>query len=62
MTKFKVVKVHSFRYKHKRYAQGEIIELSNEDAKRFGKLDFLEPIKEEPQKEPQKPEKPRKKG
>jgi hypothetical protein len=62
MAKFKVVKVHSFRYKDKRYAQGEIIELSDEDAKRFAELDFLEPIKEEPRKEPEKPEKQRKKG
>ena len=58
MAKFKVVKVHSFRYKDKRYAQGETVELSDEDAKRFARLDFLEPVKEEAPKE----EKPRKKS
>lgn len=76
MTKFRVVKVHSFRYKDKRYAQGEIVELSDEDAKRFAALDFLEPIKEKPKKPEklgklevkteqiieEKPEKPRKKA
>lgn len=59
MAKFKVVKVHSFRYKDKHYAQGEIVELSEEDTKRFARLDFLEPLKQEAPKEP---EKPRKKG
>jgi hypothetical protein len=58
MPKFRVVKVQSFRYKDKRYAQGEIVELSGEDAKRFAALDFLEPIKQEAPKE----EKPRKKS
>lgn len=50
MPKFKVVKVHSFRYKDKRYAQGETVDLSDEDARHFAKLDFLEPIEEEPKK------------
>ena len=58
MAKFKVVKVQSFRYKDKRYAQGETVELSDEDAKRFAALDFLEPVKEEAPRE----EKPRKKN
>ncbi|MFQ6064128.1 MAG: hypothetical protein ACE5L6_01495 [Candidatus Bathyarchaeia archaeon] len=56
MQKFKVVKVHSFHYKDKRYAQGEIVELSDEDAERYAKLDFLEPVKD-PKKEPEKPSK-----
>jgi hypothetical protein len=59
--KFKVVKVQSFRYKDKRYAQGETVELSDGDAKRFVALDFLKPVKKEP-KEAEKPEKPRKKS
>jgi len=58
MPKFRVVKVHSFRYKDKRYAQGDIVELSDEDVNRFAGVDFLEPIKEEPPIE----EKTRKKG
>lgn len=65
MPKFKVVKVHSFRYKDKRYSQGEIVELSDEDANRFAGLDFLDPVKEElktKQITEEKPEKPRKRA
>jgi hypothetical protein len=47
MPKFKIVKVHSFRIDNKRYAKGETIELSEEDAERLKGADFLEPIKEE---------------
>jgi len=57
MTKFKIVKVHSFRIGGKRYAQGDTIELSEEDAERFKGADFLEPIGEQ-----RKPEKTRRKG
>jgi len=46
MPKFKIVKVHSFRIGNKRYAKGETIELSEEDAERLKGADFLEPIKE----------------
>jgi len=47
MPRFKVVKVHSFRIRDKRYAKGEVVELSEEDAERFEGADFLEPIEEE---------------
>jgi len=47
MPKFKIVKVHSFRIGSKRYAKGETIELSEEDAERLKGADFLEPVKEE---------------
>ena len=57
MPKFKIVKVHSFRIRDKRYSKGEIVELSEEDAERFKGADFLEPIVEQ-----RKPEKARKKG
>lgn len=56
MSKFKIVKVHSFRIRDKRY-KGDITELSEEDAKRFQGADFLEPMKEQ-----RKPEKVRRKG
>jgi hypothetical protein len=49
MPKFKIVKVHSFRIGNKRYAKGETVELSEEDAERLKGADFLEPIKEEKQ-------------
>lgn len=58
MPKFKIVKVHSFRIGNKRYNEGDIIELSKEDAERFKGADFLEPMKEEQRK----PEKARRKG
>ena len=57
MPRFKIVKVHSFRIRDKRYSKGDIIELSEEDAKRFQGADFLEPMKEQ-----RKPEKVRRKG
>lgn len=57
MPKFKIVKVHSFRIRDKRYSKGEIVELSEEDAKRLKGADFLEPIEEQ-----RKPEKTRMKG
>ena len=57
MPKFKIVKVHSFRIRDKRYSKGEVFELSEEDAERFKGADFLEPIVEQ-----RKPEKTRKKG
>jgi len=47
MPKFKIVKVHSFRIGNKRYAKGETIELSEEDAERLKGADFLESVKEE---------------
>jgi hypothetical protein len=49
MPKFKIVKVHSFRIGNKRYAKGETIELSEEDAERLKGADFLEPAKEKKQ-------------
>ena len=58
MPKFKIVKVHSFRIGDKRYAKGEIVELSEEDAERFKGADFLEPIEEQRSKQ----EKTRRKG
>ena len=58
MPKFKIVKVHSFRIRDKRYSKGEIVELSEEDAERFKGADFLEPMKEQRSK----PEKTRRKG
>ncbi|MGF3572209.1 MAG: hypothetical protein ACQXXG_02130 [Candidatus Bathyarchaeia archaeon] len=60
MAKFKIVKVHSFRIGSKRYAKGEIIELSEEDAERLKGADFLEPIKEE--SETEKPDRTKRKG
>ena len=57
MPKYKIVKVHSFRIRDKRYSKGEIIELSEENAQRFKGADFLEPIEEQ-----RKPEKTRRKG
>ena len=57
MPKFKIVKVHSFRIGDKRYAKGEVLDLSEEDAERFKGADFLEPMKEQ-----RKPEKLRRKG
>jgi len=47
MPKFKIVEVHSFRICDKRYAKGEIVELSEEDTERFKGADFLEPIVEQ---------------
>jgi hypothetical protein len=47
MPKFRIVKVHSFRIGNKRYAKGETIELSEEDAERLKGADFLELVKEE---------------
>jgi hypothetical protein len=49
MSKFRIVKVHSFRIGNKRYAKGETIEPSEEDAERLKGADFLEPEKEEKQ-------------
>jgi len=57
MPKFKIVKVHSFRIRDKRYSKGDTIELSEEDAERFKGADFLKPIVEQ-----RKPEKTRRKG
>ena len=59
MAKFRIVKVHSFRLGGKRYNKGDIIELSDGDAKRLTPSDFLEPVPEEPQtmEEPEKPKK-----
>jgi len=47
MPRFKIVKVHSFRIGKKRYAKGDVIELSEEDAERFKGADFLQPVKEQ---------------
>jgi len=47
MPKFTIVKVHSFRIGNRRYAKGETIELSEEEAERLKGADFLETIKEE---------------
>ena len=57
MPKYKIVKVHSFRIGVKRYAKGEVVELSEEDAERFKGTDFLELMEEQ-----RKPEKARRKG
>mgnify|MGYP001117553067 CR=1 FL=1 len=58
MPKFKIVKVHSFRIGDKRYNKGEIVELSEEDAKRLTPADFLKPVLEpKPPAEPKKPKK-----
>jgi hypothetical protein len=46
MPKFKVVKVALFSYKNKTYATGEIVELSEVDAKRLTPCDHLKPITE----------------
>jgi hypothetical protein len=59
MAKFKIVKVHSFRIGGKRYNKGDVIELSDVDAKRLAPSDFLEPVPEEPQAQ-EEPEKPKK--
>jgi len=59
MPKFKILKVHSFRIDDKRYSKGDMIELSEEDAKRLTPSDFLEPVPEEPQAQ-EEPEKPKK--
>ena len=64
--KCKVVKVAVFGYQGKDYKPGDIVEVP----KRFATLDFLEPVKEKPEKlEPkteqtteEKPEKPRKRA
>jgi len=58
MLKFKVVKVSLFGYRNKDYAPGDIVELSEEEAKRLTPCDYLEPLLE-PEK-PSKPEKPKK--
>jgi len=58
MAKFKIVKVHSFRLGGKRYSKGDVIELSEEDAKRLAPSDFLEPVPEPAATE--EPEKPKK--
>ena len=58
MPKFKIVKVHSFRIRDKRYSKGEVFELSEEDAERFKGADFLEPIEQQRSKR----EKTRRKG
>ena len=47
MPKFKIVKVHSFRIRDKRYSKGEIVELSEDDAERLKGADFLEPVQKE---------------
>ena len=47
MPKFKIVKVHSFRIGDKRYSKGEIVELSEEDAKHFKGSKFLQPVEEQ---------------
>jgi hypothetical protein len=58
MPKFKVVKVALFSYKDKTYATGEIVELSEVDAKRLTPCDYLKPIAEP--KKPTKQEKAKK--
>ncbi len=58
MPKYKIVKVHSFRIEDKRYAKGEVVEFSEEDAECFKGADFLKPMKEQRSK----PEKTRRKG
>ena len=40
MPRFKIVKVHSFRIRDKRYSKGEIVELSKEDAEHFKGADL----------------------
>jgi hypothetical protein len=60
MPKFKIVKVHSFRIGNKRYAKGETIELSEEDAERLKGADFLALISEE--SETEKPDRTKRKG
>jgi hypothetical protein len=57
MPKFRIVKVHSFRIGNKRYAKGETIELSEEDAKRLTPSDFLELMTSEGPEKPKKPSK-----
>jgi hypothetical protein len=57
MSKFRIVKVHSFRIGNKRYNKGETVELSEEDAKRLTPSDFLEPVPVEPQKSEESMEK-----
>jgi hypothetical protein len=58
MPKFKIVKVHSFRIGDKRYAKGDVVELSEEDAERLRGADFLKPMEEHQSK----PEKAHRKG
>ena len=58
MPRFKIVKVHSFRIGKKRYAKGDTIELSEEDAERFKGADFLQLV----EKQKPKSEKARRKG
>lgn len=48
--KFKVKKVFVFGYKDKDYHSGDIVELSEEEAKRLTPADFLEPVPEQPEK------------
>ena len=44
--KFKVKKVFVFGYKGKDYHSGDIVEFSEEDAKRLTPCDYLEPLTE----------------
>jgi hypothetical protein len=46
MPKFKVVKVSVFRYKGKTYAQNEIVDINEEDAKRLIPSDHLQLVTE----------------
>jgi len=56
--KFKVKKVFVFGYKDKDYHSGDIVEFSEEEAKRLTPSDFLEPLPEpEKSSEPEKPKK-----
>ena len=48
--KFKVKKVFVFGYEGKDYHSGDIVELSEEEAKRLTPADFLEPVPEQPEK------------
>jgi hypothetical protein len=58
MQKFKVKKVFVFGYKGKDHHSGDVVELSEEDAKRLTPCDYLEPVSEpEKQSEPEKPKK-----
>lgn len=56
--KFKVVKVSSFTYKGRDYAEGDVVELSEADANRLTPCDYLKPVPEpKPAKKLEKPKK-----
>jgi hypothetical protein len=55
--KFKVKKVFVFSYKGKDYHSGDIVDISEEDAKRLTPADFLEPIQSKSPEEPKKQKK-----